>query len=191
MSSLGPIEVYWIILVVIFGLIGLVRGFLRELGVTTILVFVLFFLHQFSEPVERGLVMVSQRAQGLVKSVASNNNAFLAAMYIVFLTIVAFISYHGETLAFEGTPPRGGLGISLALMVGLINGYLISGSIWYYVHKYGYPFSFMGVQTGELSSLAQKMVQYLPYNLLGREALFGQSLLLYISVILLLGRVVR
>jgi len=188
---LAPIEVYWIIIVLIFGLIGLVRGFLRELGVTTIMVFFLFFLDQFNKPVEKGLVMMSQQAGRFVPQIKSDNDAFLAGAYIVLLILVAFISYHGETLAFEGRPPRGGLGISLALMVGLINGYLIAGSIWYYLDKYNYPFAFMGFQADQLSDLAQKIIHYLPIPLLGQEILFGQSFLLYISLILLLGRVVR
>ena len=188
---MGPIEVYMFFLVLIFGLIGLVRGFLRELGVTTIMVFVLFFLHQFSGPVERGLEMVTQRASGLVRTVGASNEGFFAAAYILVLTFVAFISYHGETLAFEGRSPQGGLGISLSLMVGLLNGYLIAGSIWYYIHRFSYPFSFMGVRVEELSPLAQRVVEYLPMPLLGQEVLFGQSLLLYISLILILGRVIR
>ena len=39
-----PIEFLWLMLVVIFGIIGMVRGLWKELGVTTILALSLFAL---------------------------------------------------------------------------------------------------------------------------------------------------
>jgi hypothetical protein len=191
-----PIEVYFFTAVLIFVLISLVRGFLKELGVTTVMVVALFLLSQFGNILESTI----QRAMGVgaVQRVVPEQvrgDPITAAAFILFVIFAAFISYHGETLAFGGKAPKGSEGILFTLLIGAVNGYLIAGSIWHYLHKYSYPFGFMGLKTEDLSGLAQGIVPYLPISLLGQELLAGvvpgQTPLLYIMVILILLRVVR
>lgn len=191
-----PIEVYFFTAVLVFTLIALVRGFLKELGVTTILVVALFLLAQFGSILDATI----QKAMtvGVVQKAvpeAAQGNPVHAAVYILFIVSAAFVSYHGETLAFTGKAPKGGEGILLTAMVGLANGYLIAGSIWYYLHVHEYPFAFMRLTAGDLSSFAENMVPYLPVSLLGQELMPGvvpgQTPLLYIMVILILLRVIR
>ena len=55
---MAPIEVFFGAIVLIFALIGLVRGFLRELGVTTVMMFLLFFLSRFETQIDKGIVRV-------------------------------------------------------------------------------------------------------------------------------------
>jgi len=55
---LAPIEVFFGAILLIFGLIGLARGFLKELGVTLPIMFLLFFLNQFSAQLDSGLTRV-------------------------------------------------------------------------------------------------------------------------------------
>jgi uncharacterized membrane protein required for colicin V production len=43
-----PVETLWIVLVLIFAVVGVVRGFLKELGVTLVLIVTLFGLTQLS-----------------------------------------------------------------------------------------------------------------------------------------------
>jgi hypothetical protein len=81
--------------------------------------------------------------------------------------------------------------IVLGLLTGTLNGYLIAGSLWYYMNRFAYPFEFLGFSVENLSALAQKMIDFLPLPFLGRPVLFGQSLLLYLSALLLLARVIR
>ncbi len=191
-----PIEVYFFTAMFIFMLIALVRGFLKELGVTTILVVALFLLGQF----EGILNATIQKAMtvGAVQSVVPESvrgKPIQAGMYILFMVFAAFVSYHGETLAFSGKAPKGGQGILLTGMIGLVNGYLIAGSIWHYLHAYGYPFAFMHLKADELSGLAKGILPYLPIPLLGQELMAGvvpgQTPLLYVMVILILLRVIR
>jgi hypothetical protein len=186
----ASIEVFFGVIVFIFALIGLVRGFLRELGVTTMVMFVLFFLSQFEPYFDSGLVKVMAFA-------ARGGNADLTkelfkCWFFLFLIVgVAFVSYEGETLAFAGEPPRGSQGIVLGLLTGMLNGYLIAGSIWFYMDKFGYPIKFLGFARQGLSSVAVAMVPFLPINFLGQDILMGQSLLLYLSGLLLIARVIR
>jgi hypothetical protein len=58
--------------------------------------------------------------------------------------------------------------ILLGLILGLLNGYLLTGSVWGYLHELGYPTNLV-LQPEAGSVLAQefdRVVQYLPPSLL-------------------------
>ena len=186
---MASIEVFFGAVVFIFMLIGLVRGFLRELGVTTILMFLLFFLSQFEPQLDKGMVRVFAVGG---RFLPLGNESLLKCIFFLFVIIAtSFVSYEGETLAFGGQPLRGTQGITLGLLTGFMNGYLIAGSIWYYMHKFGYPLEFLGFSADKLSNLANSIVDFLPITFLGKPILFGQGLLLYLSALLFLARVIR
>ena len=184
-----PIEVFFSALVFVFALIGLVRGFLRELGVTTIMMFLLFFLSRFEPELDRGLVRVMETGGRFMPE--PNEDLISCGIFTFVIIGSAFVSYEGETLAFGGRLRSGTQAIVLGLLTGTLNGYLIAGSLWYYMNRFAYPFEFLGFSVENLSALAQKMIDFLPLPFLGRPVLFGQSLLLYLSALLLLARVIR
>jgi len=184
---LAPIEVFFGAIVLIFALIGLVRGFLRELGVTTVLMFLLFFLSRFEPQLDKGMAKIM--SANLVP--VGEEDLWQCVLFVFVIAAAAFISYQGETLAFGGQSPRGAQAVVLGLVTGLLNGYLIAGSMWYYMHKYGYPIPFLGFSAAGLSTLAQELIAYLPLTFLGQPVLLGQSLLLYLSGLLILARVIR
>ncbi len=171
-----PIELVWFIVVALFGLIGFVRGYLKELGVTTVVVVVLF-----------GMITAEGRVLPLLsrvfKSMQPGEVAFWqSVLWAVGLAATGLVSYHGQILAFEGTLPKGALGTTLNLTSGLVNGYLIAGSIWFYVNRSGYPL--MGIKPENLSALANGLLKLMPPCLLG-------PYLLYVGVFLVLMRVIR
>ena len=186
---MAPIEVFFGAILLIFGLIGLARGFLKELGVTLPIMFLLFFLNQFRTQLDVGLA----KALGAGVSALSDARKDLLQcwMYILLLIAAAFVSYQGETLAFGGQAPKGPQAILLGALTGLLNGYLVTGSIWYYMDKFGYPITLLGFSSDKLSAFAKGVIPFLPLNFLGEPILFGQSLLLYLSALLLLARVIR
>jgi hypothetical protein len=186
---LAPIELFFGVLVLIFGLIGLVRGFLRELGVTAVMMFVLFVLHLFEPFLDQGVTTVMAMGDGLVE--AQSQGAFQTWLFVIVVMIIAFISYAGETLSYGGHGPGGPLGSVLGLLIGLFNGYLIAGTVWYYLDKWNYAIEWMGFSTEQLSQRAEAMVEFLPMNFLGQPFLLGQGLLLYLSAILIIARVIR
>ncbi len=171
-----PIELVWLIIVLIFGLIGVVRGFLRELGVTTVMVVLLFAVTFFEGKITPLVTMVA--AQVLPSSVT----ALQAGFWVVLITVTAFVSYHGQTLKFEGIDVKGFLGLFFNLITGLANGYLIAGSIWFYLDRLGYPL--LNISCESLSPLAKMLVPMMPPQLLA-------PYLLYVAVLLVLLRVVR
>lgn len=186
---MAPVEVFFGALVFMFTLIGLVRGFLKELGVTTVMMFILFFLSQFEPYLETGIT----RALAVGSQYVALSNRDLVKCWVFLLTIVgaAFVSYEGETLGFGGQPPRGPQRVVLGGVTGMLNGYLIVGAIWYYMHKFNYPIAWLGFSSERLSPLARGLLPFLPIPFLGQPVLFGMSLLLYLSLLLILARVIR
>jgi hypothetical protein len=80
---------------------------------------------------------------------------------LVFIAIV-FASYSGRTLDFQGSQAPAPQGTLLSAAIGLLNGYLIAGTLWYYQDVYGYPLQrFFDLDTN-LTERAAQMVQYLP-----------------------------
>lgn len=185
----APIEVFFGVIVFIFMIIGIVRGFLRELGVTLALMFLLFFLSRFQPSIDRGVGRVLDVGSRFIGG--ESRNAFEVWIYLFVIGAAAFISYEGETLAFGGSAPHGSQGTILGAMTGLLNGYLIAGSIWYYMDKFNYPIQFLGFNRENLSALALELIKFLPNNFLGKEILFGQSLFLYFTALLFLARIIR
>ena len=184
-----PIEVFFCALVFVFALIGLARGFLRELGVTTIMMFLLFFLSRFEPELDRGLIRVMDAGGRFMPE--PDEELIKCGLFSFVIIGSAFVSYEGETLAFGGRLRSGTQAVVLGLLTGTLNGYLIAGSLWYYMDRFNYPFEILGFSVDNLSVVAQKMVDFLPVTFLGRPVLFGQSLLLYLSALLLLARVIR
>lgn len=179
---MAPIEVLFGVMVLLFTLIGFARGFLKELGVTAIMIWVLFMLSLLGPLVERALG----------KAVESNGTILtMCVVYLLLIAIAAVISYQGETLAYGGTPPRGITGLMLGLTMGLVNGYLIAGSLWHYMARFDYPIKWLGFTVEGLSPVAKALIPYLPPALLGQPILLGQSLLLYLSILLIIARVIR
>lgn len=179
---MAPIEVLFGMMVLLFTLIGFARGFLRELGVTAMIIWTLFVLSLLGPILERLL-----GSDGLTERVTLG----LCSGYLLVIIIAAVISYQGETLAFGGVSPRGITGLVLGAVMGLVNGYLIAGSLWYYMARFDYPIRWLGFTTAGLSPAAAAVQPYLAPALLGQPVLLGQSLLLYLSILLIIARVIR
>lgn len=178
---MGPIEIAWGMIILIFGLIGLARGFLKELGVTTVLLIVLFAFDYWGEKITGFLFKGVERAVGISLIGEPRKSIAQASFYIITIVIAAFISYHGETLAFQGTPPKRIAGVLLALIIGLVNGYLVAGTIWFYLDKFDYPF---GLVSRPLTPLAQELVKILPLAILS-------PYLPFLAVFMVIARVIR
>ncbi|MBW7882440.1 MAG: CvpA family protein [Caldilineaceae bacterium] len=156
---MGPIEVLFITIQIIIAAIGMVRGYAKELGNTLVFMVVIFLLAYFGDRAESILTSFGQLVFGIVPD-SNDMRAFLFAMYVAVFLSVVFASYAGRTLDFPGKqmpPPQGSL---LSLLIGLLNGYLVAGTLWFYADKYSYPL--LNVNTDQFSPTAELMLQYLP-----------------------------
>ena len=178
----GPIGIVWGVLIVAFALIGLARGFLKELGVTTVLLIVVFTFSQWGDDVlaPRVVDVVGRLAEALSGN-PPEQSITKASFYIITILIATFISYHGETLAFQGVPPKGATGVLLALVIGLVNGYLVAGTMWFYLAKFEYPF---GLFPKELTPLEGGLAEVLPLAVLS-------PFLPFLAVFMVIIRVIR
>lgn len=180
-----PLEVLWGVLLITFALVGIARGFLKELGVTTVLLVLLFGLSRLEDEIPQFLTRAVATVGYAMPQAADPTGQLIWASFYIFVTVfVTLISYHGETLAFEGKPPEGPKGIIFGLMAGLLNGYLISGSIWYFLEKYDYPIKLLHLFQEPLTDFAESLVPLLPLTLL-------RPFLPFLVVVMILLRVIR
>jgi len=145
--------------IVLFGVIGAMRGWAKELLVTSALVLGLFInaiLETYVESYRTSITLQSPGTQFLVRA--------------GLITLLAFFGYQTphlrvlhEKMAREKLEE-----ILLGLVLGLLNGYLLTGSVWGYLHEVGYPTNLV-IQPEAGSVLAtqfENFVRYLPPSLL-------------------------
>ena len=159
---MGPVEALFVTIQLVIALVGMVRGYARELGNTLVFMTAIFFLQYVGQYADPRLNSFTEGTLGLAPS-SEGQNTFLFFLYVgVFLAIV-FASYAGKTLDFGGRQLRPPEGTILSLLVGLLNGYLVAGTIWYYADRFGYPL--LNVDTSRYSETALFMKQYLPQTI--------------------------
>jgi hypothetical protein len=187
------IQQLFMILIAVMGVIGMVRGFLKELGVTLVLIATLFALDRLI-PIVNGFVNGGGFGflglGPLAESVSTNNVLFL--LFAAMMIGATYIAYQGETLAYEGNNPKGIVGALLGFLIGAVNGYLLFGTLWWLMDYYQYPFDL--VATPLPPGAEQVIVSgLLPLELLGggAVALDSWGLLPFILILLVILKVIR
>jgi uncharacterized membrane protein required for colicin V production len=179
-----PVEYFWLVLIVVFGIIGLIRGLWKELGVTTILLLSLFVL-------KFGWNQIGARIITIVPAQLADSE-IMAIYYTVTILFVAYISYQGFTLTFPGRGLQGITRAVFGLPGGLLNGYLIVGTIWDVTNtaKY-YGFQVPLGSTGELIKISDYLtilnntiVQYLPVTFVNEFVMAILGLILLLAIVL-------
>jgi uncharacterized membrane protein required for colicin V production len=159
------------VLAVFFAIIGYQRGWNRELIATSGIILGFFALFQF-DAVIRGTLLLSFPPE----------QAFFIQAAI-FIAIV-FFSYQNRVFIAEPRPGRlnfqAGL---LGALVGFINGYLIGGTLWYFMDINQYPFDPYILAPSPTSPSAQQLGS-MPLVILG-GGVGGSGDLLAVAVILM------
>lgn len=154
---MGPVEYVFLTIVVIFGFIGLARGYSRELGNSIVIMFSVaalgFIEDRFLPDIER--VATSILGQ-------ETPETFVVLFFSFALLVMVFSSYSGITFNFGGTEIRGLAGSLISFGIGLLNGYLVAGTLWHYSHLVNYPLIEV---TQPLSPAAEAMLTLLPQTI--------------------------
>jgi len=178
-----PFENLWIALAIIFGIVGVVRGFLKELGVTLVMVVTLFGLTRLADNMSRILDFIATTIRVPAIRDLANREPVWLAFYTLAVLGAVFIAYQGTVIKYPGEDPRGIQGQLLALMIGLINGYLVAGSLWFYMHKYEGTVRTLKFLQGEYTDFAVRMMPLLPPDILSRYLPFLVVFMIILLVI--------
>ena len=165
---------FWL-LVVIFGLIGVFRGWAKELLVSFSLVLSLAFN------------ALLRRYVPVVNTLPDDGTALLWIRIIIILTLV-FFGYQTVGLPrFASKAAREKLQDSLlGFVLGAVNGYLVIGSIWFYMHQALYPFTSYitaPVKGTPMGDAALALIPILAPRLLGEPAIYFAVMLAFIFVL--------
>jgi uncharacterized membrane protein required for colicin V production len=160
---MGPVELIFISIGLVVTLIGLARGYVKELGSTLIILVAIFILTFFEDQLS-GLLTAIGTALGGGDDTQSNE-LLLSTTYSIIFVVIVFGAYAGRTLNFTGTPAPPPQGTLISILIGALNGYLIAGTLWYYQHTYNYPIGQIVTFQNTLTDTAQTLVEYLPPSL--------------------------
>lgn len=166
---MGPIEILFITIQLLIATVGVVRGYAKELGNTLVFMAAIFLLSYLGDRIAPTTASFAEQVFGFTANSASLN-AFLWFIYVGLFLGIVFASYAGRTLDFAGRPLPAPEGTILSLLVGLLNGYLVAGTIWFYSAKYGYPFT--NVDPASLTPTAQAMLAYVPQNVVSNPVVW-------------------
>ena len=189
--------VFWFT-VILFGIIGLMRGWVREIQVTASAVLSMFIIEQINPWVWS--VLVSRTSAELLATDPLGTLRRLVMLKAAILLIVTFFGYQGPVVASFVSSGKGSTVIAavsrsretiqegvLGLIVGLLNGYLIIGALWWYVHLSQYPFDWIISPENFPESASASMISILPLRFLASPWLeilvIGFFLLVIIAVI--------
>jgi hypothetical protein len=171
---MGPVELVFLAVWMLFGVIGLVRGVWKELGVTVMLFIALLFLQLVAGPLSKYWIAFL----GIFTSDPNTQKVISNMIAVAVMLIVAFISYQGEVLTYPGK----GDNWFFSLGTGLLNGWLLAGSIWYYFDKAGWPGNLVNPP---FSQYYTTMVQLLP------PAVLSWQILALLVVFMMILRVLK
>jgi hypothetical protein len=160
------------------------RGLYKELGVTTILLLSLFVL-------KFGWQKLGAQAAAAFSDRLSAQMV-QAAYYTITVVFVAYISYEGFSLTFPIRATKGFSKGILGLPGGLLNGYLIVGTVWDVVNQAQYlslqvPLGNTGtdvVISDYLTSLHNALAQYLPVTFVNEFVMLVLGMILLLAIIL-------
>lgn len=173
-----PVEYFWGVLVIVFGIIGSIRGLSKELGSSALLLLSLFLLYV-------GWIQFGTNIVSLIPGGGfwSQPDIVRAIFFTVSILFVAYIAYQGYVLQFPVTS-NGLVGSAFGFLGGLFNGYLVVGTIWNVTALARYYYPQVTVVSAPLSEFHQMIVEYLPVSLMHNSSPF---IILVLGMVLLLA----
>lgn len=164
---------FWM-LVVLFGLIGMMRGWAKELLVSFSVILALAFSRLLEKYVP------------VIKDLAVDQTPMFWVRTVLLITLV-FFGYQTVGLTqFASKLKREKLQDSLlGFMLGAINGFLVFGSLWVFLDQAGYPFKYITAPdpNSEMGKAAINLLPMLGPHLLGDPAVYFAVMLCFIFVL--------
>ncbi len=165
--------VFWMY-VVLFAVIGAMRGWAKELLVSFSVILALTTNH------------VLRRYIPLVIALPAESSSLFWIRAMILVTLVYFGYQTVISVArLASRAARERLQDTLfGVFMGAINGYLISGTILFYLHEANYPFAdVVSAPTGSVLESVQVMMNWMPPHILGEPGIYFAVLISFIFVI--------
>lgn len=159
---------------VLFAIIGAMRGWAKELLVSFAVILAIFIL------------TVLERFIPFIRNLDPTSRFWLR--FLVMMALV-FFGYQGPNipkLAASNRFARERLQDTLlGIFLGALNGYLIFGSIWYFMHQANYPFEIITAPNPNTpqGQVALQIISYLPPQWLGSPAIYFAVALAFVFVL--------
>jgi len=169
------LDAFFWMLVFVFAMIGLMRGWAKEVLVTFAVVLGLFII-----------TLLQQFAPGIISALSVDNATSVFWLRFVIIIVLVFFGYQTPNigrLAGSGRFAREKLQDSLlGLFLGGINGFMIVGTIWYFLSQAQYPFpSIFTAPTPD--SNAVQLLLLMPPQWLGIPVIYFAVALAFVFVL--------
>jgi len=174
-------------LVALFGVIGALRGWAKEVLVifsVLLALFVITLLEQYASSIFPSMVPDANLSAD--QQLAAKHFAFWIRTIIV--SVLAYFGYQtalirrfvkAERLARESLQD-----MLLGLFLGSLNGFLIMGTILSYIHELGYPFpDTIVAPTGAAAEIMTRLAPFLPPHWLGQPGIYFAIAIAFIFVL--------
>ena len=167
--------VFWMY-VILFAIIGGMRGWAKEILVRFSVILALAFIALLEHyvPFIRDVLLQQQ-------------SSVLFWLRTIILILLVFFGYQTVNIQrFAGKLTREKLEHAiLGIVIGGINGYLIAGTLWFYMADAKYPFTNVvsAPPTGPIATIAENMLRYMPPRLLGIPGIYFAVVIAFIFVI--------
>jgi len=176
LEMLELVALMWVF-VACFAVVGAQRGWTKEIIAMAGITLGLFALHQFDAALRQQLLAPFAAGQKFIFQVG----IFLLIAFFAYQTRALIGSEAREATGGEGRDPAQSK--VLGGIVGAANGYLVSGSIWYFMHINDYPLS-PYLEAPADGSLSSHSIANLPlYVLAGGPGSSGDLLSLMVIVL--------
>lgn len=166
--------VFWMY-VILFAIIGGMRGWAREL----LVVFSVILALTFSTLLNNYIPFIRQMRE--------DSPILYFWLHAIILVLLVFFGYQTPNLPrFASKMNREKLqDVLLGIILGALNGYLIIGTLWFYMDQGNYPFSFITQPdpTSHIGQVARNLLEFMPPRILGIPGIYFAVVLAFIFVL--------
>ncbi len=167
------VYVFWMY-VILFGLVGWMRGWAKELLVSFSVILALALNH-----VLRKYIPIAQNLADTDPSLFWVRTIILLVLvYFGYQTVISIphLAAKSRTDKLQDT--------LFGAFLGGLNGYLVAGSIMYYMHVADYPFrEIVSKPTDSIAVTVNQMMLYMPPQLLGEPGIYFAIILAFVFVL--------
>lgn len=166
--------VFWMC-VILFALIGAMRGWARELLVTFAVILAMF-----------SATVISAYVPFIRDSLDATGKFWFQFGLLGILVFFGYQTPNIPKIASSGRFVREHFqDMLLGLFLGALNGYLIFGTIWFYLDSAGYPFSYISAPVAgtTLGDAALKLIPYLAPNWMQPPAIYFAIAIAFVFVL--------